>query len=249
MKVQGISNATVARLPIYADRLTRLSEQGVAVVSSASLAKAAGVTAAQLRKDLSYLGFFGVRGRGYDVQDLHCQIARLLGYDRNWSVAIVGYGKLGSALARYRGFARENFHIVAAFDVDPGKIGRDDSIEVYPIENIDRVVSEKAVDMAIITTPLFVAQWVADRLISAGVKSILNFAPVQLVVPDDVMLREVDLAREMQILAFFETWRDGDNALRAVRGPQVQSSQNRSETRGDRRVRSGQFAPEVRRGI
>lgn len=208
MKVPKISEATVSRLPTYVDCLARMAEDGVLVVSSHKLAKAAGVSAAQLRKDLSYLGDFGVRGLGYEVNELLRQITRYLGLTRQWSVAIVGFGKLGAALANYRGFAERNFRVVAVFDIDPSKLGvRPDGLEAYAIEDMDGVVREKGVDLAIISTPASVAQQMADRLMRAGVKSILNFAPVPLIVPADVMLRQVDLATEMQILSFYETLR------------------------------------------
>lgn len=210
MKVARISEATVSRLPTYVACLAKLSEEGVVVVSSRELAKSAGVSAAQLRKDLSYLGDFGVRGLGYEVNELLRQITRYLGLTRQWSVAIVGFGKLGSALANYRGFVDKNFRVVAVFDIDPEKVGavvNDNGLQVYPVEDLNRIVEEKGVDLAIITTPASAAQQVADQLVSAGVKSILNFAPLPLVVPDDVILREVDLATEMQILSFYETLR------------------------------------------
>lgn len=208
MKVPKISSATVSRLPTYADCLAKLAAEDVVVVSSQDLSKAAGVSAAQLRKDLSYLGDFGVRGLGYEVKELLWQITRYLGLTRQWSIAIVGFGQLGSALANYRGFAEKNFRVVAAFDTDPKKIGVGGcDFEVYSIEDLDRVISCKGVDLAIITTPAAVAQQVTERLVAAGVKSILNFAPVSLAVPDDIILREVDLATEMQILSFYETLR------------------------------------------
>lgn len=208
MKVRGVAEATVARLPTYVDCLARLAEQGVKVVSSAALSRAAGVGAAQLRKDLSYLGDFGVRGRGYEVEELRRQIAACLGLHRQWAVLIVGYGKLGSALANYRGFARKNFRVVAAVDIDLDKVGpHAGGLQVHAVEELGLVVRDEGVNMAIIATPAPVAQWVADRLVEAGVRAILNFAPVALSVPADVSVREVDLATEMQILSFYETQR------------------------------------------
>ncbi|MGQ9674264.1 MAG: redox-sensing transcriptional repressor Rex [Chloroflexota bacterium] len=210
MKVARISEATVSRLPTYVACLAKLADEGVLIVSSHELSKSAGVSAAQLRKDLSYLGDFGVRGLGYEVKELLRQITRYLGLTRQWSIAIVGFGKLGSALANYPGFAEKNFRVVAVFDNDPKKIGgkvSDGELEIYPVEELDRVIKEKGVDLAIITTPVSAAQQVADRLVAAGVKSILKFAPLPLMVPDDVVIREVDLATEMQILSFYETLR------------------------------------------
>jgi redox-sensing transcriptional repressor len=203
-----ISEATVSRLPIYADCLARFAGHGVDVISSEELATAAGVTAAQLRKDLSCLGSFGTRGIGYVVDDLRDQIGRHLGLTRQWSVAIVGYGKLGTALANYRGFGEKSFKVVAAFDVDSGTVGtKSNGLEVFSIEDIDQVVREKGIQLAIITTPASAAQPMVDRLILAGVKSILSFAPTVLNVPDGVVLRAVDLSTEMQILSFYETLR------------------------------------------
>jgi redox-sensing transcriptional repressor len=213
MKVPRISEATVSRLPTYVDCLARMVDDGVLIVSSHQLAKAAGVSAAQLRKDLSYLGDFGVRGLGYEVKELLRQIARYLGLTRQWSVAIVGFGKLGAALANYRGFTDKNFQVVAVFDIDSSKIGvQPNGLEVYAVEDMDEVVRRKGVDLAIITTPASVAQQVADRLVAAGVNSVLNFAPVPLILPTDVTMRHVDLATEMQILSFYETLRAGHRA-------------------------------------
>jgi len=207
-KVPKVSEATISRLPLYIDCLAKLAGQGIRVVSSEELAKLAGVKAAQLRKDLSYLGDFGVRGLGYDVQLLLRQIAKYLGLTRHWSVIIVGFGKLGSALANYAGFPERNYHVVAAFDVNPMRLdlpageGR-----VHPLSELEDVIREKEVDLAIVTTPASAAQATVDRLVAAGVRSILNFAPVPLIVPEGVNLREVDLATELQILSFYETLR------------------------------------------
>lgn len=208
MKVPRISQATVSRLPVYVDCLMKFAGEGVAIVSSKQLSQAAGVSAAQLRKDLSYLGDFGIPGTGYVVNNLLRQMARYIGLTRQWRVAIVGYGDLGSALSRYRGFLDRNFSIVAAFDVDPAKLGRrNGDVEVHSIANLETVIKEKEVELALITTPAHAAQQVADRLVAAGVRAILSFAPVPLVLPDDVVLREVDLATEIRILSFYETLR------------------------------------------
>ena len=205
-KVPKVSEATVSRLPLYVDCLARLANQGTRVVSSEELAKLAGVKAAQLRKDLSYLGGFGVRGLGYEVQLLLRQIAKYLGLTHRWLVAIVGFGKLGSALANYGGFAERNYHVVAAFDIDPAKFGLPAGEgQVYSLSDMERVLREKDVDLAIVTTPASAAQATVDRLVLAGVRSILNFAPVPLIVPEGINLREVDLGTELQILSFYET--------------------------------------------
>jgi redox-sensing transcriptional repressor len=219
VKVPQLSKATVSRLPVYVDCLARLAKEGAIVVSSQELARSAGVSAAQLRKDLSYLGDFGTRGVGYEVQSLLWYIAGYLGLTRQWSVAIVGYGQLGAALARYQGFLEKGFQVVAVFDADPQKVGTNPGgVEAYPVQNLREVIQEKKVDMAIIATPAEVAQEVANQLVAAGVKSILNFAPLPLAVPKGVVLRSVDLATEMQILSFYETLR-GEHQMSSVETP------------------------------
>jgi len=199
-----IPDATVARLPLYYRALLGLAEIEVDTVSSDELAMLAGVSAAKLRKDLSYLGSYGTRGVGYDVAFLLRQIGKELGLGRSWSVAIVGVGNLGSALANYRGFAQRGFEVAALFDADPAKVGQMvGGLEVRSVDDLEKVCSAQSIDIGIIATPAAAAQEIADRLVSAGVKSILNFAPVEVRVPSDVVIRKVDVAVELQIIAFY----------------------------------------------
>lgn len=206
---RGIPEATVARLPIYHRVLGALADRGVATVSSEELATASGVTSANLRKDLSHLGSYGTRGVGYDVRYLHYQIARELGITHDWPLVIVGLGHLGHALAHYRGFDSRGFRLVGLVDSDPGKVGETvdtgaGALVVHPLSALEELVRATGTLIAVIATPAPAAQAVCDRLVAAGVRSILNFAPVVLAVPDDVEVRRVDLAVELQILAFHE---------------------------------------------
>lgn len=202
---QGIPDATVARLPVYLRALGLLSEDGVSTVSSEELATAAGVNSAKLRKDLSYLGSYGTRGVGYDVQYLVYQVSRELGLTQDWPVVIVGLGHLGHALANYNGFASRGFAIRALVDADPDKVGTTVAgLEVAPLQALEDVVRSHDIAIAVIATPAAVAQDVCDRLVAAGVSSILNFAPTVLAVPDHVEVRKVDMSIELQILAFHE---------------------------------------------
>src|SRR3954452_11986587 len=184
-----IPEATVARLPLYLRSLLEAAEAKTATVSSERLAELAGVNAAKVRKDLSYLGSYGTRGVGYDVEYLLYQISRELGLNQDWPVVIVGVGNLGHALANYHGFSARGFRIVALFDADPGKVGEQlGSLAVQSMADLDAVVRAEQVAIALITTPPAVAQDVADRLVTAGVTSILNFAPTVINVPDHVSL-------------------------------------------------------------
>ena len=202
---RGIPEATVARLPVYLRALVSLAERGTAVCSSEELASAAGVNSAKLRKDLSYLGSYGTRGVGYDVEYLRYQIAREIGVTQDWPVVIVGIGNLGHALANYSGFSSRGFRIVALLDADPGRLGEDVSgLGIRPFEEVEAIVREQQVAIGVIATPAVAAQGVCDRLVGAGVTSILNFAPAVLSVPEGVDVRKVDLSIELQILAYHE---------------------------------------------
>lgn len=200
-----IPEATVARLPLYYRALLEAAERQVPTISSEQLAELAGVNAAKVRKDLSYLGSYGTRGVGYDVDYLLHEISRELGLTQDWPVAIVGAGNLGAALANYRGFGARGFRIVAIVDADPAKVGRSvGELVVEPVDALPRLVAERGIAIGIIATPAAAAQEVADRLAAAGVSSILNFAPAVLSVGDGVSLRKVDLAIELQILSFYQ---------------------------------------------
>src|SRR4029450_4100210 len=170
-----IPEATVARLPVYLRCLVDMSERGTHRVSSDQLARAAGVPSAKVRKDLSYLGSYGTRGVGYDVEYLIYQVRRELGLEQDWAVAIVGVGNLGHALANYHGFEERGFRIVALVDADPGKVGeRVGRLEIEHIDDLDRVVKEEQVAIGVIATPAAAAQEVCERLVAAGIASILN---------------------------------------------------------------------------
>jgi redox-sensing transcriptional repressor len=198
----GLPDATIARLPEYLRALLAQSERGVETVSSESLAAATGVNSAKLRKDLSYLGSYGIRGVGYDVAYLVHQISKELGLTQDWSVAIVGIGSLGHALANYGGFSSRGFRIVALIDADPAQVGETlAGVTVEPLDVLEDVVRARRVSIGVIATPAAAAQDVCDRLVAAGAMSILNFAPVLLTVPSGVDLRKVDLSLELQILA------------------------------------------------
>ncbi|GAB3491348.1 redox-sensing transcriptional repressor Rex [Flexivirga sp.] len=220
-----IPEATVARLPLYLRALAALDTRGVEVVSSEELAEAAGVRSTGLRKDLSHLGSYGVRGVGYDVGRLTEEISRELGLHHDWSVAIIGMGNLGHALAAYGGFATRGFSVRWLVDEDPAVIGT----QIAGLQVIDFAgLAEQAPEsiIAVLATPPHAAQQAADQAIALGVRSILNFAPCVITVPDGVEVRKVDLATELQILAFHEQ-RGRDDALDAI-----------EESRGLRRVSS-----------
>ena len=206
MPSRPIPEATVARLPIYLRSLLDLAEgRGQLTVSSEELASLAGVNAAKVRKDLSYLGSYGTRGVGYDVEYLLYQITRELGLTQDWHVAIVGAGNLGRALASYKGFSERGFRITALFDIEDSVIGTEIAgLTVRHLDELKEVVAEDGVAIGVIATPPNSAQEVADRLSDAGVKSILNFAPTVVAVPPDVTVRKVDLSTELQILSFFQ---------------------------------------------
>ena len=209
-----IPDATVARLPLYRRGLIELAQGGERTVSSERLAELAGVNAAKVRKDLSYLGSYGTRGVGYDIEYLLYQVSRELGLTHDWNVVIVGLGNLGQALANYHGFADRGFPVAALVDVSTDKVGTDiDGHRVRHLDELPEVVAETGATVGIIATPPGAAQDVADRLVAAGIRSILNFAPTVVVVPDDVPLRKVDLATELQILSFYQQRDHPDAAI------------------------------------
>ncbi len=200
-----IPEATVARLPLYYRALIDCTEKDLPTVSSDQLAELAGVNAAKVRKDLSYLGSYGTRGVGYDVDYLLHEISRELGLTQDWPCVIVGIGNLGAALANYRGFGARGFRIVALLDESADKIGQVVSdLSVEPIDTMAAVVRERSASIGIIATPAGAAQKVADLLVAAGIRSILNFASAVITVPSNVSVRKVDLATELQILSFYQ---------------------------------------------
>ena len=207
---RDIPEATVARLPVYLRALTTLSEQGIGTCSSEELAVAAGVNSAKLRKDLSYLGSYGTRGVGYDVDYLRYQIAREIGVTQDWPVVIVGIGNLGHALANFSGFRSRGFRGVALLDADSERQGEVVAgVDVRPFDDLEAIVDEHGVAIGVIATPAVAAQSVADRMVTTGITSILNFAPTVLDVPDGVDVRKVDLSIELQILAYHEQRKSG----------------------------------------
>jgi len=200
-----IPEATVARLPVYLRILVELAETGTVSVSSEELADLAGVNAAKVRKDLSHLGTYGTRGVGYEVEYLIYQVRRELGLTHDWSVVIVGAGNLGQALAGYSGFGQRGFPIAGIVDNDDAKVGTQiGGIPVRRIEELAAIVKAARVSIGVVATPASAAQEAADRLVKAGVTSILNFAPTVLNVPSAVTVRKVDLAVELQILGYYE---------------------------------------------
>ena len=208
-----IPEATVARLPVYLQILIEQGELGVGNISSEGLAELAGVNAAKVRKDLSYLGSYGTRGVGYEIDYLVYQMRRELGLDHDWPVVIVGAGNLGQALAGYGGFGERGFPIAGVVDIDEVKfdtlVG---GVRVRPLDDLPQIVRARNLSIGVIATPPAAAQDAADRLVSAGVTSILNFAPVVLVVPPGVTVRKVDLAVELQILSYHEQRRASQSA-------------------------------------
>ena len=208
MKYSKIPEATIRRLSRYARCLEQMDERGEKVVSSAQLANKCMVNAAQVRKDLAYFGEFGIRGVGYYVKDLLSDIKRILGLNREWRMALIGVGNLGSALLSYKDFLKQNYKIVAAFDIDPPKvIGRVSEklgkpVEVLHINRLKEVAKERKIEIGLIAAPPSEAQSVADLLVDAEIRGILNFAPVQITVPDGFVVKDVFFTTIVDNLAY-----------------------------------------------
>ena len=201
--MRKVAESTVRRLSLYLRFLEEFEGQGIGTVSSGALASRGGTTSAQVRKDLSFFGSFGKRGLGYPVPELADRMRDILGLKRRYRVGMIGAGKIGSALVQYRGFKQRGFDIVAIFDSDPSKIGSQwNGLTVQDIGTLEREVSRQSLDMAVLVIPGDVAQAVTDRLVALQVKAILNFAPVQLAVPDDVVVKTVNLALELETLSY-----------------------------------------------
>jgi redox-sensing transcriptional repressor len=201
--MRKISDSTVRRLALYLRFLEHSAAQGLTTISSAELARRGGTTSAQVRKDLSFFGSFGKRGLGYSVPELAARIRDILGLKRTHRVVLVGAGKMGGALLHYRGFRQHGFDVAAIYDKDPRKIGaRSNGLVVRDIRLLEADLKKEPSDIAILVTPAEAAQEVADRLVRAGVKAILNFAPVPLVVPNDVAVQSVNMALELETLSF-----------------------------------------------
>ncbi len=204
MKFAKIPMATISRLSIYTRTLQELLEEEVDVISSERLAKQCAVNPAQIRKDLAYFGEFGVRGVGYRVGDLLNQIKEILGLNRPWNLGMVGIGNLGSALIRHANFIRHGYNFTAAFDVDPQKVGRrlPNGLMISHLEELDEVVKEREVHIGAITTPASAAQSVANQLVLAGINGILNFAPIQIQVPNCCHVENVDFTIKLDSIAY-----------------------------------------------
>jgi redox-sensing transcriptional repressor len=201
--MRKISDSTVRRLALYLRFLEHSAAQGLTTISSAELARRGGTTSAQVRKDLSFFGSFGKRGLGYSVPELAARIRDILGLKRTHRVVLVGAGKMGGALLHYRGFRQHGFDVAAIYDKDPKKIGaRSNGLVVRDIKLLEADLKKEPTDIAILVTPAEAAQEVADRLVRAGVKAILNFAPVPLAVPSDVAVQSVNMALELETLSF-----------------------------------------------
>ncbi|HET7372902.1 MAG TPA: redox-sensing transcriptional repressor Rex [Gemmatimonadaceae bacterium] len=207
--MKRIADSTVRRLSAYLRFLEDFEQRGLTTISSEELAKRGGTTSAQVRKDLSFFGSFGKRGLGYSVPELAGRLREILGLGKEWRVIIVGAGKIGGALAQYRGFRQRGFNILAAYDRNPDKIGRRlDGIPVRDIAQLESDILREHPDIVVLTVPGEEAQGVVDRVVSAGVKGILNFAPTQLHAPADVSVKTVNMAMELEGLSFALTNRD-----------------------------------------
>ena len=207
--MRRIADSTVRRLSLYLRFLEESTNRGLVTISSDELARRGGTTSAQVRKDLSFFGSFGKRGLGYSVPELTESLREILGLRRDWQVIIVGAGKIGTALAQYRGFRQRGFRVTAVYDRDPKKIGTQwDTLTVRDMAEIERDIAKEHPDIAVLTTPAEEAQVVVDRLVSAGMRALLNFAPIQLQVPADVTLTNVNMAMELEGLSFALTNRD-----------------------------------------
>ena len=207
--VKRIAESTVRRLSIYLRFLEEFEERGLSTVSSEELARRGGTTSAQVRKDLSFFGSFGKRGLGYSVPELSSALRDILGLGREWRVVIVGAGKIGAALAQYRGFRQRGYTIFAVYDSNPEKIGRSlEGIEIRDIARFETDVAAERPEIAVIAIPGEGAQEVLDRIVRAGIKAVLNFAPVQLHAPPDVTVKSVNMAMELEGLSFALTNRE-----------------------------------------
>jgi len=207
--VRRIADSTVRRLSIYLRFLEEFEERGLATVSSDELARRGGTTSAQVRKDLSFFGSFGKRGLGYSVPELATALREILGLRREWRVIIVGAGKIGAALAQYRGFMQRGFRVVAAYDANPVKVGeRLEGVEIRDISQLEADVARERPDIAVLAVPADGAQQVLDRVVGAGIKAVLNFAPLQLTAPPDVTVKTVNMAMELEGLSFALTNRE-----------------------------------------
>lgn len=203
-RLTKIPEMTIRRLSVYTRCLQQLEEDEIRTISSQELAERFDLNSAQVRKDLAYFGEFGVRGIGYYVAGLKVELQRILGLDREWPLALVGFGNLGSALFHYKGFTRQGFRIAAVFDDDPAKIGRAvDGVPIFSTRDMARELRARGILIGIVAVPAEGAQAVTDQLVGAGVRAVLNFAPARLKVGRDVRLKNVDLSIELETLSFY----------------------------------------------
>jgi redox-sensing transcriptional repressor len=203
-RLPKIPEMTIRRLSVYTRCLLQLEEDGVKTISSQELAERFSLNSAQVRKDLAYFGEFGVRGIGYYVSGLKAELQKILGLDREWPVALVGFGNLGSALFHYKGFSSQGFRIAVIIDDDPAKVGRDiEGVPVIASRDMAREIKARSIQIAIIAVPSESAQPVTDQLVAAGIKAVLNFAPSRLKVAREVRLKNVDLSIELETLSFY----------------------------------------------
>ncbi|HMO96469.1 MAG TPA: redox-sensing transcriptional repressor Rex [Tepidiformaceae bacterium] len=199
-----IPEVVINRLPVYARALTDLAARGESVVSSQALGELLDVTPAQIRKDLSYFGRFGKQGRGYNVASLLAKLQEILGIDRQWRLLLVGVGRLGQAIAEYGGFGPQGFHVTAAFDANPAVIGGSvGGVHIRDIEELDSYLSANRIDIGIVAVPAHEAQQVVNKLVNAGIRAILNYAPITAHVPRDVAIRHIDPVLAMQSMTFY----------------------------------------------
>jgi len=205
VKAERISELTVNRLSVYLRCLDELSAQGVVTISSRSLAERFSLNSAQIRKDLAYFGEFGVRGLGYNIDDLRKHLTSILGLNAAHRVGVIGAGNLGTALANYEGFSGGSFAVVALFDSDPAKIGSQISghIPIYDVADFARKATEISIDIAALAVPAHAANFALSTVVSAGIKAVLNFAPIRLNAPDGVKIKHVDLLVSLESLSYF----------------------------------------------
>ncbi len=212
MKVEKISELTTNRLSVYLRCLNELAANGVKTVSSDKLAKQFHLNSAQIRKDLAYFGEFGVRGVGYYVEDLRNDLTKILGLEKEHCVAIIGAGRLGTALTDYYGFSQSNFTVAALFDADEEKIGQKVSnVEIFDIKDFAEVVKRDKIDVAVIAVPAQFAQNILEKVIEAGIKAVMNFAPTPLLAKEDVKLKTIDLTISLESLSYFLAQPNGPN--------------------------------------
>ena len=208
MKNKSIPSITINRLSIYHRCLEKILETGkgkeLAIISSFEISEMTGINSAQIRKDLAYFGEFGRRGLGYPLIDLNRELKKILGLDKEWSIIIAGAGNLGKALVKYKGFQKKGFVIKGIFDNNPSKIGNKlDHIFIYDIKEVEKFIQAKNINIGILVVPADSAQEVADKMVAGGIKAILNFAPVHIILPSEIKIHNVDLSIEFEGLTYY----------------------------------------------